>query len=158
MAEGTPHGDARPGRTPRRASPNVQKPVYDYLTLPTSRFQCLGEETAYVIGAGAERSSAVRGKRRHRTRRSLFSALPAVQAATLGSDDFQAWESRKVRAIERADSIHPVCRQGSNSPAGLEPGFGVRQLAAAFQPRACSRLTARGPYSAPAGSAHRLPT
>jgi len=59
----------------------------------------------------------LRGKKRHRTQRSLFSALPAVQAATLRGDDFQAWESLKVRAIERAHSVHAVGGQaGTPSP------------------------------------------
>jgi hypothetical protein len=65
----------------------------------------------FMSPAGAEGSSTVRGKRRDRTQRSLFSALFAVQAATLRGNDFQAWESLKVRVIERADSVHAVCRQ-----------------------------------------------
>jgi len=47
-------------------------------------------------------------------RNDRLSVLRAVQAATLRGDDFHAWESLKVRAIERADSLHAICRQGSD--------------------------------------------
>ena len=80
-------------------------------------------------GTGAQQRSAARGKRRHRTQRSLFSALPAVQAATLRGDDFQAWESLKVRAIERADSVHTVCRQGGDK-LQIEDGSAAHGVAA----------------------------